>query len=407
MVMTVMDTFCKTIRLALMPRTLDKNTDKGCYSSWNSLNTDILASWLPACLRNVRTTYSTLIKLDLPSEALDIVFSVILDLRIYCTNVLFKQRIDEVKWLHKRETWKIEFTNTHSGITNLPIAFEQLVQDLVQIVKESFLTVEQREGSLLDNQTALKELNKQVESLLLAFHNVLDTLAFKDDNVEEEDFPVVSQLIGTNTYKTHNDSNIPFWEQRLLTTLSNCQYTRTVIFENLAELFTKNGFPVPKAPIANVSNKLEILEKSILDAYLEQKSDPLVGTIEPSMYLGRFDWDTKIIPSDIRPYAKECITNLIHVHAEVNSISPNLLDSILPQIIQTIAEELYRLMSCVQKFSVCGIQQARADITALKEAFSHYSTEKAKYVTKTLRLIIILISFFFLFKSQNIFSRGS
>lgn len=378
--MTVMDTFCKTIRLALMPRTLDKNTDKTSYSSWNSPNTDVLASWLPACLRNVRTTYSTLIKLDLPSEALDIVFNVILDLRIYCMNVLFKQRIDEVKWFHKRETWKIEFTHKHSGITSLPIAFEQLIQDLVQIIKESLLTVEQREGSLLNSPIAMKELNKQVEALLLAFHNVLDNLAFKDDNEDEDDLHAVSQLIGTttNTYKTHNDSNIPFWEQRLLTTLSNCQYTRTIVFKNIIDLFSKNGFPVPKAPIDNVSNKLELLEKSILDAYLEQKSDPLVGTIEPSMYLGRFDWDTKITPSDIRPYAKECVHNLIHVHAEVNSISPNLLESVLPQIVQTIAEELYRLMSCVQKFSVAGIQQARADIAALKETFSYYSTDKAK-----------------------------
>lgn len=378
--MTVMDTFCKTIRLALMPRTLDKNVDKGSYTSWNCPNTDVLASWLPACLRNVRTTYSTLIKLDLPSEALDIVFNVILDLRIYCMNVLFKQRIDEVKWFYKRENWKIEFTQKHSGITNLPIAFEQLIQDLVQIIKESLLTVEQREGSLLDNQVALKELNKQVETLLWTFHGVFDNLAFKEDSEDKDDFHAVSQLIGTttNAYKTDSDSNTPFWEQRLLTTLSNCQYTRTVVFKNIIDLFNKNCFPVPKAPIDNVSKKLEMLEKSILDAYLEQKSDPLVGTIEPSMYLGRFDWDTKITPSDIRPYVKECIHNLINVHAEVNSISPNLLGSILPQIVQTIAEELYRLMSCVQKFSVAGIQQARADIAALKETFSFYSTEKAK-----------------------------
>jgi exocyst complex component 2 len=51
--------------------------------------------------------------------------------------------------------------------------------------------------------------------------------------------------------------------------------------------------------------------------YLEQKSDPLVGTIEPSMYLGRFDWDTVRKPTDIRPYAKEIIGNMIGVHAEV------------------------------------------------------------------------------------------
>lgn len=57
-----------------------------------------------------------------------------------------------------------------------------------------------------------------------------------------------------------------------------------------------------------------------MEAYLEQKSDPLVGTIEPSMYIGKFDWNTKIKPTDVRPYVKECINNLIAVHAEVLTI---------------------------------------------------------------------------------------
>lgn len=256
------------------------------------------------------------------------------------------------------------------------------MQEVVQIIRDSVLTSEMRETSLLDNPIAHKELTKQVEALLLAFQGVLENLAFKDDNEEEEDHTLaVSQLIGTPTgiYKTQTSPNhIPVWEHRLLTTLSNCQYTRTVVLANITEFFSKSGYPVPEAPIESFRRKMDALEKSILEAYLEQKSDPLVGTIEPSMYLGRFDWDTNIAPTDIRPYAKECINNLIHVHAEVNSISPNLVDSILPQVVQTIAEELYRLMSCVQNFSVCGIQQARADIGALQETFRLYSTPKAK-----------------------------
>lgn len=63
---------------------------------------------------------------------------------------------------------------------------------------------------------------------------------------------------------------------------------------------------------------------------------------------------------------------------QVNSISPGLVNIILPQVVQTVAEELYRLMSCVQKFSIFGVQQARADIGALQEIFLGYSTPKAK-----------------------------
>lgn len=59
------------------------------------------------------------------------------------------------------------------------------------------------------------------------------------------------------------------------------------------------------------------------------------------------------------------------------NVSPLLVNSVLPQIVQTVAEELYRLMSCVRKFSLAGIQQARADIGALQEIFAIYSNEKA------------------------------
>lgn len=157
----------------------------------------------------------------------------------------------------------------------------------------------------------------------MAFYNVLKNLAFKEDNEDEEDCtPAMSQLIGTptNLYKTNSpSSNIPLWEHRLLTTLSNCQYTRDVVLRNIESFFSKSGYPVPRVPIENASRKFDSLEKAVLEAYLEQKSDPLVGTIEPSMYLGRFDWDTNLVPTDIRPYAKECINNLINVHAEVST----------------------------------------------------------------------------------------
>jgi exocyst complex component 2 len=254
------------------------------------------------------------------------------------------------------------------------------------------LSTEHRETSLLENPTANKELNKQIEAVLTSFHNVLNNLSSDEGCDDDEDnSPVVSQLIGTpvNGYKAnYTNNNMPIWEHRLLITLSNCLYTKNVVFANILKKFKESGFPAPEHPVRNAKDKLDALEKSILEKYLEQKSDPLVGTIEPSMYLGRFDWDVDITPNSIRPYAKECINNVIHVHSEVNSISSSLLESVLPQVVLTIAEELYRLMSCVQKFSKSGAQQATADINALQIFFDHYCTPKARsYFQEALDII--------------------
>lgn len=202
-----------------------------------------------------------------------------------------------------------------------PIQFEQLVQKVIQIVRDSVLVSEMREISFLENPTAKRELDKQVENLLLAFHDVLKNLAFKDDLEDgEHNTAAMSQLLrsAASPYTHHTTRHVPLWEQRLLTTLSNCQYTSTKVLNDVIELFSKSGCSIPKMPVDNVKLKFDTLEKLILETYLEQKSDPLVGTIEPSMYLGLFDWDTKITPVDIRPYAKECINNLIQVLSEVN-----------------------------------------------------------------------------------------
>ncbi|KAJ8921148.1 hypothetical protein NQ315_013619 [Exocentrus adspersus] len=389
MVMSVIETFCKFVRATIIPSTLDKS-EKPQFGSLSTPERNEIALYLPELLRSVRSTYATLIRLDLPNEALDIVSSLLLDLRIHCMSILFQQTTEQIKQLP--ETWKINFGGKYMGITDLPLKFLQLIEDVIHIVKESALSTEQRESFLLDNPTAQKELAKQLDCILTAFHNVLNNLSSSEEYEDGEDSsPVVSQLIGTpvSAHKMNSiKGSIPTWEYRLLITLSNCLFTKSTILDTVRTKFKEGGFPHVDTPIQNARTKLENLEKSILDKYLEQKSDPLVGTIEPSMYLGRFEWDINITPTDIRPYAKEIINNLINVHAEVNIISAKLLDSVLPKIVETIAEELFRLMSCVQKFSKPGAQQARAEVCVLQEFFKGYLSENAKgYFKEALEVI--------------------
>lgn len=83
--------------------------------------------------------------------------------------------------------------------------------------------------------------------------------------------------------------------------------------------FKDNGFPTIDIVVTRAAELLENTECKLLETYIETKSDPLVGTIEPSMYVGSFEWDSPslLLPNDIKPYAKEIITNLIAIHYEV------------------------------------------------------------------------------------------
>ncbi|XP_023727524.1 exocyst complex component 2 [Cryptotermes secundus] len=382
MVLTTIELFSGLLRAAVLPHTLDRmSIQRQTYGTWPSQGMEGVGPWLPRCLRYVRSTYSSLIRLDLPGEALDIVAILIFDLRVHCMSTLFQQASEHVKSLHKMETWKIEFDSKHGGITALPSQFESKVQEVVQLVKESVLLGEHRETPLLENSNAQRELSALVQGLLLSFSQSLEILASSNEAMMQENHSTaVSQLIGSPAiYRgREKESSGPAWEQKLLTTLSNCQYTAKVVLPHLSELFTRYGFPSPTLPIATATNALSVLDRRILEIYLEQKSDPLVGTIEPSMYLGRFDWDTRQKPTDIRPYAKEIIANMIGVHAEVHRVSPNLVSCVLTQIVETVAEELSRLMSCVTRFSVEGNQQARADIQAVQETVRLFTTPTAQ-----------------------------
>ena len=119
MILNIIDLFGKKIRATIIPHTLDKNMDRSHYKNWSLPDINTLAVHLPDCLRFIRQTYAILIKLDLPSEALDIVLGIIVDTRIHCMIVMFKREVEKIKKLQEQETWRVKFEYSETGITDL------------------------------------------------------------------------------------------------------------------------------------------------------------------------------------------------------------------------------------------------------------------------------------------------
>uniref|UniRef100_A0A673VSQ7 Exocyst complex component 2 n=1 Tax=Salmo trutta TaxID=8032 RepID=A0A673VSQ7_SALTR len=191
------------------------------------------------------------------------------------------------------------------------------------------------------------DLLQVIQDLLLELrhHCLLVTLHHTADDVkrvaEKEDWVV-------------DNEGITSLEQRLLIILSNCQYLEKHTFLNLAEHFEKHGFTGTEK-ITRVSR--EDLDESLFDAYIERKSDPIVGSLEPGIYAGHFDWRDCSTPTGVRNYLKEALVNIITVHAEVFTVSKDLVPRVLTRIIEGVAEEMSRLMQCVSSFSKNGAIQ--------------------------------------------------
>jgi exocyst complex component 2 len=211
-------------------------------------------------------------------------------------------------------------------------------------------------------------------------------LALERSEEESQQATAISQLIGFPSEMLQQSSivgekgwgSFMSWEQRLLCCLSNCAYCNKLFFPRIGAIFTKFGYPVPTLAIENSRATVNTVFVSLLEVYVEHKSDPLVGTVEPSMYIGSFQWDMAGCVGKLSPYAHECCDNLVGVYSEIFSISPSLLRPILEPIVQTVAEELARLMTCVQKFSANGAMQANVDIRLIRDAVQVYSNATAK-----------------------------
>ncbi|KAF7992409.1 hypothetical protein HCN44_001734 [Aphidius gifuensis] len=344
-------------------------------------------AWLLHSLRCIRQMYAALIHLDLPSDALDIFGKFLFDLRSQCLVALFKQTAENIINLQKKETWELEYlANVDGGITKLPYLFENMIMEVSELSRETAIACGPRELPLFDNIQQQVIYYNAVKTLFISFSKTLQKLAFSgSEEATDDDDPSVSQLVGSPAcYRArnnkHREHSTPTWEKCLLITLSNIRYTLNIVLPRVSTALKTRGYPDLSAAEGWLSDwtHLDTLDTAVLDAYLERRCDPLVGTIEPSMYLGGLEWDTEIEPMHIRPYAQEALANLIAVHAEVTRVSPGLLKRVLSHIVETIAEELARLMSCVNKFGSSGIIQARADITLLKNTLELYSTKRAR-----------------------------
>ena len=193
-------------------------------------------------------------------------------------------------------------------------------------MKETVFQAEQRETNLMENTVVLNDLNILVQKLLISYAKSTERLVSSEQDHSE-------------------DSSR---EGKLLLALSNCQYTLIYVFPRyilnkkefysywnricinifismfvfrLKDHWKKLGYPDLSTAIQSAKESLEKTDGRLMEAYLEEKVEPLIGIVEPSMYAGRFDWNKTLPTEDVRPYCKEIIMNMIAVHAEVAQVS--------------------------------------------------------------------------------------
>nr|XP_034841374.1 exocyst complex component 2 isoform X2 [Maniola hyperantus] len=355
---------------------------------------DVLRSRLLANLRSLREAYESLLKLDLPSQPLSIVEKVIFDYRVHGMTVFLQRAHKRVKGLAGKETWKIQEFSDYGAITNLPHLLQTYLNDALSSIHKCVFASGRRETPLLsEGSEPLTALRKHTQQILLAFVAVLEELALQHD---DQDFTNTSLSVALDQpleepNRTLGDGRVRSSQQRLLIAASNAQYTRRVTLPSVSTSFENFEFPKPLLALQTTKEALSNLESSIAETYLEHKGDPLVGTIEPSMYMGRHELDPDAIVDDARPYVYEIINNLIAVHAEVDSICGASCSRYVRDISETVCEEVSRLWAGARPTSRAAVFRARLETTLLRMACAAHLTVKAEdYLVKTIEALELL-----------------
>lgn len=267
--------------------------------------------------------------------------------------------------------------------------FETQVIECLQLVKETVFQSEQRETNLMENSSVLSDLNLLVQKLLFSFARSTERLASADQEHSEDSTREMKLLLGLSNCQYTMLHILPRYKLLVLF-LKFCKNLIKTIFGRLKDHWSKLGYPDLSVAIQATRELLEKTEERLMEAYLEEKVEPLIGIVEPSMYAGRFDWNKNLPTTDVRPYCKEIIMNMIAVHSEVAQVCskvflfrkyveylthswqvcPSLVSRILERVVREVAAELGRLFSCVKNFSDSGALQASVDIAALSRACS-------------------------------------
>ncbi|XP_059967119.1 exocyst complex component 2 [Mesoplodon densirostris] len=370
MIQEVMHCLVKLLRGALLPLSVTEGGGRQCRG-WE-VKAELSGQGLAHAIQTLRLTYESLTALEIPNDLLQTIQDLILDLRVRCVVVTLQHTAEEVKRLAEKEDWVVD----SEGLTSLPCHFERCVVHSLQSLRE-VLECKPGEASVFQQPKTQEEVCQLSINIMQVFIYCLEQLSTKPDaDVDTAHLSVdVSSpdLFGS----IHEDFSLTS-EQRLLIVLSNCCYLERHTFRNIAEHFEKHNFQgIEKITQVSMAS-LKELDQRLFENYIELKADPIVGSLEPGIYAGYFDWKDCLPPTGVRNYLKEALVNIIAVHAEVFTISKDLVPRVLSRVVEAVSEELSRLMQCVSSFSKNGALQARLDICTLRDTVAAHLTPESR-----------------------------
>ncbi|XP_058878600.1 exocyst complex component 2-like isoform X1 [Acipenser ruthenus] len=341
MIQEVMLSLMKLIRGALLPFSLSEVELKQ-YGGWE-MKSELSGQWLTQVIHTVRVSYEALAALEIPNDLLQVMQDLILDLRVRCLMVTLQQTSEDVKRLAEKADWVVD----NEGITTLPSQFEHCIVQTLESLQEP-MECKPGEVNIFQQERTQDQVCELCVGIMKVFINCLEQLSTKTDG-DVDTSHLSSDIASSDLFSNIHEDFCPTPEQRLLIILSNCQYLEKHTFINLAEHFEKHSFHGTEK-ITRVSvESVRDLDQRQFETYIELKADPIVGSLEPGIYAGYFDWKDCLPPTD-----HGILLDRLQKYAGISATCLSWMSSYLSRRVQSV---FYGGSSGVANPVTCGVPQ--------------------------------------------------
>ncbi|XP_075866538.1 exocyst complex component 2 isoform X2 [Microcebus murinus] len=297
MIQEVTHSLVKLIRGALLPLSIWDSSEMLQYGGWE-VKSELSGQWFTHTIQTIRLTYESLTALEIPNDMLQTIQDLILDLRVRCVMVTLQHTAEEIKRLAEKEDWIVD----NEGLTSLPCQFEQCIVHSLQSLR-GVLECKPGEASVFQQPKTQEEVCQLSINIMQVFIYCLEQLSTKPDADTDTAHLSIDVSSPDLFGSIHEDFSLTS-EQRILIVLSNCCYLERHTFLNIAEHFEKHNFQgIEKITQVSMAS-LKELDQRLFENYIELKADPIVGSLEPGIYAGYFDWKDCLPPTVLPSHSK-------------------------------------------------------------------------------------------------------
>ncbi|OXB84590.1 UNVERIFIED_CONTAM: hypothetical protein H355_008066 [Colinus virginianus] len=279
MIQEVMHSLEKLIRGALLPFSL-KEGESRQYGGWE-MKSELSGQWLTHVIQTVRLCSESLTALEIPNDMLQIIQDLILDLRVRCIIVTLQ---------HTAEV------NSYYRLCSESLTALEIPNDMLQIIQDLILDLRVR-CIIVTLQHTAEDIKRLAEKEDWVVDNEgLTSLVFQQQKIQEDVCQLSIGILQVFIDCLEQLSTKPDGD------IDTSQTIKFVYFQKHLLIVSMES--------------LKELDQRLFEMYIESKADPIVGSLEPGIYAGYFDWKDCLVPAGVRNYLKEALVNIIAVHAE-------------------------------------------------------------------------------------------